>query len=154
HTFSFSPHVQVRATDLVGIPSGASVIVDVVLPNTSNWMLNFVNPPPTLVNGAVDFPVPIGATGIINIRTHVTDLAGNIGDSNVVSISIDSDAIPWGPARGGTNGVVTMDMADGQVMQQMGGLRLTHALDLDRSPGSGQSGNPALVYNSDLTNVR
>src|SRR5262249_32619311 len=113
--------------------------------------------------------------GSYPIRVSVTDLAGNVG-SDTQTITIDSSG--WGKGPDIDNNLVistdtgpdlgnsgvgstgtgpdigSPDTVDGQVMQQMAGSRLTHPLDLDQSPGSGQSGNPALVYNSDLTNVR
>ena len=39
-------------------------------------------------------------------------------------------------------------------LEQLGDVTLSHALDLDQSPGTGQSGDPALVYHSDRAGYR
>src|SRR5262249_32280096 len=44
--------------------------------------------------------------------------------------------------------VLSVDPLTGDWQTQLGDVALIHALDLDRSPGSGQGGNPALVYHS------
>jgi hypothetical protein len=44
--------------------------------------------------------------------------------------------------------------ADGSPLAQLGDVQVSHPLDLDMSPGSNQSGDPALVYNSSLVSVK
>jgi hypothetical protein len=50
--------------------------------------------------------------------------------------------------------VLTADPLDGQAREQSGDVQVSHAVDLDQSPGSGQSGDPAFIYNSDQVSVQ
>jgi hypothetical protein len=78
---------------------------------------------------------------------HVTDRAGNVGSSAVATLSIVANTP--GPVTGQA---LSIDPS-GLFEQQMGDVRIQHALDLDQSPGTAQSGDPALVYNSAWVDV-
>ena len=53
-----------------------------------------------------------------------------------------------------TGQVLSVDPEAGMDREQLGNLRLVHELDLDKSPGRQQGGNPALVYNSSTVSVK
>src|SRR5262249_19773562 len=53
------------------------------------------------------------------------------------------------PARG-----LLVPLGEVSVALNQGGLRLSHGLDFDQSPGTAVGGEPALVYNSGTVGVR
>jgi YD repeat-containing protein len=108
-----------------------------------------------LVNGHATVNVPLGGLGHYTLRAKVTDAAGNDGYSAVSTIevkqvSLDPNVHPWDVTDAG---IRTSELADGQPMEQLGSVRLGHAIDLDNSPGTDQSGNPTFIYNSNLANA-
>jgi YD repeat-containing protein len=101
----------------------------------------------SLTNGACTISLaaaPLPGAGTYPMRARVTDLAGNEGSSAVSNVQVTS-ATGWSVA----GQVLTADPLDGLALEQLGDVHVAHALDLDQSPGTDQSGNPALVYNSD-----
>ncbi len=81
----------------------------------------------------------------VRVRARASDRAGNQGTSSVATIAINS----VGSAAYTTTGTVRVpDPLDGDPLLQSGRLQITHPLDLDKSPGTQQSGNMALVYDS------
>src|SRR5262249_10165140 len=93
------------------------------------------------------------STGTYPLQARVTDLAGNEGQTTVsdaTTVTITDVTTPTVlPAQ-----VLTSDPLDGLAREQLGNASARHLLDLDRSPGTIQSGNAALVYNSDSVHVR
>ncbi len=146
-TTSLTPVVDVQASDLAGIPANATVSIDVDLHDdgsfTDSGDANHTTG--TLVNGFVAIPVALSATGTYRVRARVTDTAGNEGTSNVATFTIGTVGSPWTL----TDAVVrTSATVDGNPDLQLGDLQVSHPLDLDRSPGTGQSLDPQLIYNS------
>jgi hypothetical protein len=151
-TSSLSPVVTVTAGDTVGLPPSATVTLDVDLNNNGT----FTDPGEagyatgTLTNGLATITLPaLPATGTYRVRAHVTDLAGNAATSAAQSFTVTSSS--WG-----LSDVVvrSSDPNSGMAQNQLGDVSVSHPLDLDLSPGTDQSGNPALVYNSDSVHVR
>ena len=70
----------------------------------------------------------------MQIRTRVTDRAGNEGSSDVVLVQI------LGAVDGLTVWLPTADPVDDDALLQNGDLQLSDPLDLDQSPGTSQSG--------------
>ena len=98
----------------------------------------------------VEITLPeLPSTGTYNVRARVTDLAGNEGASNVVTITVQSSSLGLADAF-----VLESDPWEGWSLEQLGNIALAHALDFDLSPGSAQGGNPSLVYNSMHVDVR
>src|SRR5262249_36797893 len=147
-----SPQVTVTATDNVGLPAGATVSLDVDLNNDGDFLdageSGYASG--TLANGACVLTLTaLSSTGTYPMRARVTDKAGNQGTSSTVNLQVTS-ASGWAV----TGQVLTSDPLDGQAQEQLGNVFLAHPLDLDRSPGTAQSGNAALVYNSDAVSVK
>src|SRR5262249_6731286 len=104
----------------------------------------------TLKDGSVSIALPsLGATGPYAVRARVTDLAGNQATSGSQAFQVTSQAT-WSLSAQ----VLTSDPVTGDAQDQLGDVRVAVPLDLDRSPGTAQAGDPALVYNSDGVGVR
>jgi RHS repeat-associated protein len=159
-TATRGPQVRVTASDLNGLPnagglypSGETVSLDVDLNNDGNFTdageSGYATA--TLVDGTATITVPtLSAAGTYPMRARVTDLAGNQGTSATVTVVVSS-VTSWGTD---TAQVLSADPQQGLAQQQLGDVKVQHALDLDQSPGTAQSGSPALVYNSDAVSVR
>jgi YD repeat-containing protein len=106
----------------------------------------------TLMGGAAQITLPaLPGVGTYGVRARVSDLAGNQGSSAVQTLQVTTVTNPWHvtDAR-----VLRADPEAGQPEQQLGDLTVSHPLDLDQSPGTGQSGDSALVYHSGSVSVR
>jgi hypothetical protein len=144
---SLSPVVTVTASDLIGLPPSAAVTLDVDLNNDGNFSDTHEtgNATATLTNGYAAVPLNyITTTGTYRVRARVTDLAGNEGTSATDTFTVSSS----GSSSITQAWVQDSDPLTGQPREALGNVQLNHALDLDRSPGTAQSGNTALTYNS------
>jgi RHS repeat-associated protein len=155
-----APQVRVTASDLNGLPSpgglypgGVTVTLDVDLNDNGS----FTDPgetgyaTATLVDGVALITVPtLPGAGTYPMRARLSDLAGNQGTSATVNVVVSS-VTSWGTD---STQVLTVDPGGGQAQDQLGDVNLGAPLDLDQSPGTVQSGDPALVYNSDAVSVR
>src|SRR5262249_24516899 len=152
-TPSKAPQIRVTAQDLNGLPNGTQVRLDVDLNNDGDYLDTSESgyTTGTLTDGAAVITLPaLSGTGTYRVRARVTDLAGNEGTSASSTFTVSAVT-----AFSVLSALVrSSDPIDGLSMQQLGNVQLAHALDLDRSPGSGQSGSPALVYNSDSVSVK
>jgi YD repeat-containing protein len=147
-TTSLGPQVLVTARDLNPLPDGTTVTVDVDTNNDGNFTDSGESgyASGTLKDGAVTITLPgLGATGTYPMRASVTDLAGNQGTSSTQTVVVTS-ASAWAI---NSAQVLTSDPLTGDAQDQLGDVRVSAPLDLDRSPGTAQSGNAALVYNFD-----
>jgi len=151
-TTQLNPQVKVTAWDLNGLPNGTAVSIDVDLNHDGIFQVNEQGyATGTLQNGQATITLPpLSALGTYSMRARVSDRAGNQGTSTTVSTQIIIVTNPWN--TGGQ--VLTSDPFDGMSQDQLGNLQVTHALDLDQSPGTAQGGGPSLVYNSDAVSVR
>ena len=105
----------------------------------------------TLTDGTALITLPaLSAAGTYRVRARVTDLAGNEGTSSSSTVTVSS-VTAYSLA---SSQIRTSDPADGMSQLQLGNVQVTHPLDLDRSPGAAQSGNPTLVYNSSSVSVK
>jgi RHS repeat-associated protein len=152
-TTSQDPQVQVNASDLNSLPNGTSVAIDVDKNNDGNFTdageTGYATG--TLTDGHVTLTLPaLPGTGTYPMRARITDLAGNQGTSAVVTMTVNTVSNAWTA----TGQVLTADPLDGQAQEQLGDVQVSHAVDLDQSPGSGQSGDPAFTYNSDQVSVQ
>ena len=151
-TASLGPAVEVTATDNVGLPANDAVTLDVDLNNDGSYtggelgyatgtLTNAV--PSTSGSAAIALPT-LPSTGTYRVRAHLADLAGNQGTStNDTFTVIGSSTATLTQAQ-----VLDSDPLDGNALVQLGNVQALHALDLDQSPGTAQSGNPQFVYNS------
>jgi RHS repeat-associated protein len=146
-TPSRGPEVRVVARDLVGLPAAATVTLDVDTNNDGN----FTDPGETgyatgnLSDGQVTIKLPtLSGTGTYTLRARVTDLAGNEGTSANSTVVVSTVASPWVA----TTLALAADPVTGDMTAQLGDVSVSHPLDLDQSPGTGQGGSPALVYHS------
>jgi RHS repeat-associated protein len=159
-TATRGPQVRVTASDLNGLPnagglypSGVTVTLDVDTNNDGNFTdageSGYATA--TLVDGTALITVPtLAAAGTYPMRARVTDLAGNQGTSGTATVVVSS-VTSWGTD---TAQVLSADPQQGLARQQLGDVQVRHALDLDQSPGTAQSGSPALVFNSDAVSVK
>jgi RHS repeat-associated protein len=152
-TSSLAPQVRVVARDLNGLPDGTAVAVDVDLNNDTDYLdaneANYASA--TLTAGAALLPLPaLASTGVYRLRARVTDPAGNEGVSADASFTVAS-ATAYAVE---TAAAVVRDPSEGMIGAQLGNVSVSHKLDLDRSPGSKQAGNPELVYDSSSVSVR
>ena len=150
-TYSLSPEATVSASDNFGFADDATVTIDVDLDGDHDFEggeLNYANG--ILFEGSAVIELAGLSIDTYDVRARITDLAGNDGTSSVQVMDIVAVPDPWDTDN---DDVITVD-SSGDPLQMMGGLRLAHALDLDISPGTSQSGSPMLVYNSHLTDVR
>src|SRR5262245_44052561 len=92
----------------------------------------------------------LSSTGTYPMRARLLDRAWNEGTSSTVNVVVTSVGSPWTA----TTRVLSADPLNGMRAEQTGNVALLHALDLDRSPGTGQAGSPALVYSSDTVSVK
>jgi hypothetical protein len=145
-----SPEIIVHARDNNTLPRGTRVALDVDLNNDGTFddpgERDYASTTLTQDDGSAEFqnlttPLPIGH---VRLRARVTDVAGNEGASAVQPLEIVSSTNPWQL----TASVASVDSADGMPLEQAGDLHLEHALDLDRSPGTAESLDPSLVYQS------
>jgi hypothetical protein len=155
-TTTLAPQVRVTASDLLGLPDGTAVALDVDTNNNGN----FTDPGETgyasgtLTGGMVQVVLPaLAGLGTYPMRARVSDLAGNQGTSSTVNVTVASSGGAWTTTAAST-GLPNHDPYDGMPRENIGLVSVSHALDLDASPGTGQGGNPALVYDSDTVNVQ
>jgi RHS repeat-associated protein len=151
-TNSKGPPVIVSASDLNGLPNGTAVTLDVDKNNDGNFTdageTGYATS--TLTDGFASFTLPaLPNTGTFPMRARVTDLAGNQGTSATATLQLTAAGSPWSL----TGQVLSADPLDGRPLEQLGDLQLSHAVDLDTSPGTSQGGDPAFVYNSDSVSV-
>jgi RHS repeat-associated protein len=150
-TASLQPQIRVTASDLNGLPNGTAVTL-LVYNSTGTTLLGTYSNAATLTDGVASFrePMTLTAGTTYQFKAQVTDLAGNQATSTGASVSVTTVSSPWVP----TGQVLASDPLTGQAEQQLGDLQLAAPLDLDQSPGTTQSGNAALVYNSDAVSVK
>jgi RHS repeat-associated protein len=155
-TASEGPQVEVQASDLNGLPDGTSVSIDVDKNNDGNFTdageTNYATG--TLKDGFVNMKLPNLAatgTGTYPMRARITDLAGNQGTSATATLQVVSPGTNGTPAAwtGATAQSPSADPVDGLAQQQLGDAQVSQSVDLDQSPGTVQSGDPAFVYHSD-----
>jgi RHS repeat-associated protein len=148
-TASKGPSIVVTASDLNGLPDGTTVTVDVDKNNDGN----FTDPGETgytsgtLTGGTAVIPLPaLPGTGTYPVRVRLNDQAGNQGTSSIVNVVVNTPTSPWIVSSAQ---VLASDPMTGLAEQQLGDATTSFPVDLDQSPGTTQSGNPAFVYNSD-----
>jgi RHS repeat-associated protein len=153
-TPSTGPRVVLTGSDSNGLPDGTAVAVDVDLNNNGS----FSDPGETgytsgtLTGGAAVIPLPaLPGLGTYPVRVRVSDRAGNQATSTPTNVVVTSATSPWTVSA---TQVLTSDPLTGMALQQLGDVTVSVPLDLDKSPGTAQSGNAALVYNSDAVTVR
>ncbi len=149
---TLAPIVDVQASDLYGIPASATVTLNVDLLDDGSFtdLGDTGYATGTLVNGFAAISLPMSATGTYRVRARVTDTAGNQGTSSAATFTITTAGSPWTL----TDAVIrTSELVDGNPDLQLGDLQISEPLDLDRSPGTSQSLDPALIYNSSMVNV-
>jgi RHS repeat-associated protein len=141
-TSTLAPQVRITASDLAGIAANATVALDLATSSSGPWTLGYATG--TLTNDQATITLPtLSSTGTWYVRARVLDLAGNQGTSTVQSVSVNS-VTSWS----GSATALSADPEQGDWLMQMGDNSFSHALDLDQSPGTAQSGDPALVYHS------
>jgi RHS repeat-associated protein len=129
---------------------------------TINWGDGTTPSSGTLVsNGGGSFSIQGSHTyttaGTYTVTVSVTEPGG----SSTTATGTATVVGPWSilssnVLTGGSNdplGSYLLPIGEAVVDLNNGGLRLSHALDFDQSPGTGVGGNPALVYNSNTVNV-
>jgi hypothetical protein len=97
-TTSLGPEVLVTARDTFGIPSGATVTLDVDKNNDGNFTDAGETGYATgnLTDGQVTIKLPaLSTTGTYQVRARVTDLAGNEGTSATSSFTVTTVSNPW-----------------------------------------------------------
>ncbi|MFO0969474.1 MAG: SBBP repeat-containing protein [Gemmataceae bacterium] len=151
-TTSFAPQIEVLAADLAGLAASPTATIDVDLNNDNDYLdtgeAGYATA--TVVNGYVVATLPaLSATGTYHIQASVDDLAGNTGTSSTVTMTVTS-ATSWSL----TASALLNRPDGGQSREALGAVTLSHALDLDLSPGSTQAGNPALVYDGTSLNIQ
>jgi YD repeat-containing protein len=74
------------------------------------------------------------------------------------TVMVQPQPQPWavtvGQRRDDADNATLLPVGNAVVSVNTGGLRLSHTLDFDQSPGTSVGGNPALVYNSDTISPR
>jgi RHS repeat-associated protein len=152
-TANRAPQVSVTARDVNGIPNGTQVRLDVDLNNDGDYIDTgeTSHTTGTITDGFAVLALSLLAgAGTYRVRARATDLAGHEGTSTDKTFTVTSAT-----AYSISNAQVrTADPFDGMDREQLGNAQLVHALDLDRSPGGGQAGDPSLVYNSDSVSVK
>jgi RHS repeat-associated protein len=148
-TASKGPSIVVTASDLNGLPDGTTVTVDVDLNNNGS----FSDPSETgytsgtLTGGAATIVLPaLPGTGTYPVRVRVNDLAGNQQTSSTTNVVVNTPTSPWIVSSAQ---VLAADPMTGLAEQQLGDAAINFPVDLDQSPGTAQSDNPAFIYNSD-----
>jgi YD repeat-containing protein len=146
---SLKPTVRVNASDNVNLPDGTSVTVGVY--DSTGTTLQF-NTTGTLSGGTalVKLSSALTVSTTYVLKASVTDLAGNTGTSANKSWTITSSGSSWTT----TGQALSSDPTDGNSQEQLGNVSDSHALDLDKSPGTSQSQGASFVYNSDSTSVK
>jgi RHS repeat-associated protein len=140
------PRVRATARDLNGLPDGTTVTLLVDVNRDGTYAGSATG---SLKDGQVVVTSPAVTPGFsYGMKAQATDLAGNVGTSAVVTVTVNT-AASWTDAAQ----VLTSDPVDGDAHGQLGDVRLAEPLDLDRS-GGGQSGGAALVYNSDGVTIK
>src|SRR5262249_38079002 len=151
-TTSFTPQIAVYASDIGGLAPNAAVTIDVDLNNDNHFLdlgeARYASG--TLKNGYALIPLRnLGATGTYHLQASVTDLAGNTATSAPATMVVTA-ATSWSL----TAAALSSAPAAAQPREALGAVVLAHPLDLDISPGSGQAGNPALVYDGTSLNLQ
>ncbi len=151
---SLNPMVTIQASDaLAGFPANATITLDVDLNNDGDFTdagesgyatLNLGNAYGDK-SGTVSLPLPtaLPAAATYGIRARITDIAAVQGTSAAVTTTVTLSSVWPDPIT-----VLTADPVQGDWTAQLGDVNFTHSLDLDRSPGTDQAGNPMLVYHS------
>ena len=149
-TAALQPMLTVTASDLNGLAVPGTVTA-LVYDSTGTTLLYSNASAATLTDGHVTFRLPYALTAGTTyvLKAQVNDLAGNTGTSAGQSVQVTASPA-WGL---GTAQTLTSDPVDGDALDQLGDVRVSHALNLDQSGGS-QGGNAALVYNSDSVSQR
>src|SRR5262249_51824296 len=123
-------------------PDGTTVYIDLAPHNDGNFTLGYASGP--LRNGVAFIVVPnLTAGTTVQVRARLTDPAGNAATSNIATIQVTS-ATGWSAS---TQALI-LDPQVGLAREQLGELQVSHALDLDQSPGTSVGGNPAFVFDS------
>ncbi len=145
---SLQPAVTITAWDLNGLPDDTTPVSLLVYDSTGTTLLSTTSG--TWVDGgAVIQPPALTADTSYKFEAQVTDRAGNVGSSTQQSWTVPNEG-DWSVTNAS---VLSSDPTTGMAEQQLGNVQLTHALDLDQSPGTDQSGDPELVYNSDSVDI-
>jgi RHS repeat-associated protein len=141
-TSTLAPVVRVTASDLAGIAANATVALDLATSSSGPWTLGYATG--TLTNDQASITLPtLSSTGTWYVRARALDLAGNEGTSAAQSVTVNA-LTSWS----GAATALSADAVQGDWLMQLGDVSFSHALDLDQSPGTTQSGNPALVFHS------
>jgi RHS repeat-associated protein len=150
-TASKNPLLRVSISDRNPPPNGTAVTLKVYA-SDGVTLLNTNTSAATLTDGQASwrlaYTLTPGTTYVL--KALVNDLAGNTGTSAGQTVAVTSVAA-WSLASAVQ---LTSDPLGGDALDQLGNLQVQHALDLDQSPGNGQSGGAALVYNSDAVSVQ
>ncbi len=145
---STQPSFLIGGYDLNGLPNGTPVAL-LVYNSTGMTLLSTTSGTWSSNSALITVPSALTVSTTYVFKAEVTDIAGNVGTSTGQSIEIQPVGTPW-PLNAE---VLSSDPTLGMSEQQLGDASASHALDLDQSPGSDQSGNPALVYNSDSVSI-
>jgi RHS repeat-associated protein len=123
---SESPIIQLTASDMVGLSSTEQVKVYVDSTTTHSTF--------DLSNGTGEFQMHLSTLGYHTVTADISDQAGNVGTTTVTFDVVSSST--W---------TLTDDTRQ---FDPLGTNIVSHTLDLDNSPGTDQSLDAALVYNS------
>ncbi len=145
-TYENAPEIRVQASDLYGIPSGATVTLDVDLNNDGNYTdageTGYAAA--TMANGLAVFTgytaLTVGNT--VRMRARVTDAAGNEGSSSNSSLTVGispTDWHHWLPHDPQYVSAPSQRLSDGTVTAFV-------PLDLDRSPSPAMGSASGLTY--------
>src|SRR5262249_54860987 len=150
---ALAPRVRITADDLNGLPDGTAVAVDADLNGdglfTGTGESGYAGG--TLSAGYVDLTLPaFAAARPYPPPAPLSDRAGNEGTSATVSATVSTVGTAWTI----TADVRSHDPEDGSPEENIGDVTAGQPLDLDRSPGTRQSGGTTLVYHSDTVSVR
>jgi RHS repeat-associated protein len=151
-TSSTRPLVQLRVSDSNGLLNGTTAVLDLDLNNDGDFLdageSGAVSAP--ILFGLATFTLPSLSVGTIGIRARVTDRAGNQATSSTSSLQVTTTGSPWQM----TATALTVDPSEGDALSQLGDASYVIPLDLDVSPGTSESGDPALIYHSSQVMVQ
>ncbi|VTR91659.1 rhs repeat-associated core domain protein : YD repeat protein OS=Planctomyces limnophilus (strain ATCC 43296 / DSM 3776 / IFAM 1008 / 290) GN=Plim_1050 PE=4 SV=1: SBBP: SBBP: RHS_repeat: RHS_repeat: RHS_repeat: RHS_repeat: RHS_repeat: RHS_repeat: RHS_repeat: RHS_repeat: RHS_repeat: RHS_repeat: RHS_repeat: RHS_repeat: RHS_repeat: RHS_repeat: RHS_repeat: RHS_repeat: RHS_repeat: RHS_repeat: RHS_repeat [Gemmata massiliana] len=157
-TYDRRPPITVTASDLYGLSTAGTVVLDVDLNGDNDYLdpgeANFATG--TLTNGAVTFEsystyLTVGVTA--HVRARALDRAGNEGTSAVRSVLVSASPTSWAvtsatpDARSGYGGAYGWTTVT-DALVYAGNVTASVALDLDMSTSACGCQNPYLVYNS------
>jgi hypothetical protein len=95
------------------------------------------------------------ATGTATVEPPWSILPGDEasgGGSSTGGVNLSGDVL--GSRNNDPQRAFLLPLGEATVDLNTGGLRLSHPLDFDQSPGTAAGGDPALLYNSSTVNVR